>query len=161
MTNKLFYRTLAIAVVPFCVCVVAKAALGQGTASLAGQVTDPSGAGVSSATITAKSADTGVTQSVSSSDTGVYIIYHLNPGNYSLSVTANGFQSYIQNGILLTTGQAGTQDVRLKVGSTQETVSINADAEILNTTNAELGATIGTNEVSQLPVNGRDPSSLV
>ena len=57
--------------------------------------------------------------------------------------------------------EAATQDVQLKVGATGETVSVTADAELINTTTPELGMTVNQASVTQLPLNGRDPSTLV
>ena len=137
-------------------------AFGQGTsASLTGQITDASGAAVIGATVTAKNADTNRTQSSTSNAAGVYTIAPLAPGNYSLTVEAKGFARYLQNGIVLAVDVSSTQNVSLKTGSIQETVTVTEDAELINTTTAELGTTVNQDAISQLPLNGRDPSSLV
>jgi hypothetical protein len=138
-------------------------AYGQGTsASLSGQVTDPSGAVVSGATVTVTNLGTNFIQSAQTDGAGTYQIRPLPLGSYSLSIDAAGFKHYTQTGIVLTANLSATQDVHLKVGTGRgETVTVTSDAELINTTSAELGTTVGESAISGLPLNGRDPSSLV
>jgi hypothetical protein len=138
-------------------------AYGQGTsASLTGNVTDPAGAVVVGATVTVTNIDTSFTHAVKTDSVGTYLIRPLPIGNYTLAIDATGFASYVQKGILLTVDQAATQDVRLKVGAGKaEVISVTADVELINTTTAELGTTINEAAISKLPLDGRDPSSLV
>ncbi len=142
--------------------VFATVAIGQGTsASLTGQVTDTTGAVIPNATVSAKNTDTNLVQTATTNATGVYLISTLPPGRYSLTVQATGFTRYVQIGITLSVDVASTQNVALKLGSTDLTVTVTSNAELINTTTPELGMTINQEEVSQLPLNGRDPSSLV
>jgi len=136
---------------------------GQGTsASLTGNVTDSSGAVVSGATVTITNVDTNFTQIAKTDSVGNYLLRPLPIGNYSLRIEATGFGRYLQNGIVLTANLAATQDIRLKVGAGKaETVAVTADAELINTSSAELGTTVGQAAIAELPLNGRDPSSLV
>jgi hypothetical protein len=138
-------------------------AYGQGTsASLTGQVTDPAGAAVAGATVTVTNTGTGLTQSVKTDSVGTYLVRLLPIGNYSLAIETAGFDRYLQTGIELTANLAATQDVRMKVGSGKtETISVTADAELINTSSAELGTTVGEAAISELPLDGRDPSMLV
>ncbi len=137
-------------------------AFGQGTSgSLTGQVTDPSGAAIVGATVTLTNLGTSYQQSEQSNGSGVYLIQPVEPGNYSLTITAPAFASYKQSGIVIHANEAATQNVHLKVGTAGETVSVRADAELINTTTPELGMTVNESSVSQLPLNGRDPSNLV
>ena len=138
-------------------------ALGQGTSgSLTGQISDPSGAAVVGATVTLKNVDTNSVQTATSGSTGIYLLKPVMPGNYSLTITAKGFAVYVQRGIVITVNQYATQDVSLKLASAaNETVTVTANAELINTTSAELGSTVNEAAISELPLNGRDPSSLV
>ena len=106
-------------------------AYGQGTsASLTGQVTDPSGAAVAGATVTVTNLNTDFTQSIKTDSVGTYLLRPLPIGDYSLAISAAGFNRYLQKGIVLTVNLAATQDVRLKVGAGKtETVAVTADAE--------------------------------
>ena len=143
-------------------CCAATTALGQGTsASLTGEVTDSTGAAIPRAMATVTNVGTGLSQSSTSSGDGVYRIAPLPPGTYTLTVEANGFSSYVQQGIILTVDLAATQNVTLTPASAQQTVRVTANAELLNTTSPALGMTINQQSVSQLPLNGRDPSTLV
>jgi hypothetical protein len=135
----------------------------QGTsASLTGSVTDSSGAAVSGASVTVTNVDTNYSLSVKSDSIGVYNLRPLPIGNYTLAIHAAGFDNYLQKGIVLTANLAATQNVSLKVGAGKtETIAVTADAELINTSSAELGTTVGEAAIAELPLNGRDPSSLV
>jgi len=138
------------------------AAFGQGTsASLTGQVTDNSGAVVPGATVTATNTDTSLAQTATTNGEGIYLIAPLPPGHYKLTVEGRGFERYVQTGIELSVSVNSTQNVVLKTGSVQETVTVFENAELINTTTPELGTSVNEAAITQLPLNGRDPSSLV
>ena len=136
---------------------------GQGTSgSLTGQISDSTGAAVVNATVTLKNVDTDFLQMATSNNSGTYLLKPVMPGNYSLTITAKGFAAYVQKGIVITANLYATQDVHLKVASAaSEVVTVTADAELVNTTSAELGTTVNEAAISGLPLDGRDPSSLV
>lgn len=131
------------------------------SASLSGVITDTSGGAIPGAKITLQNVDTGQTQAVTSNASGLYSVSPLPPGHYSATVEKDGFQTYVQKGITLTVNQQATLNAALQIGSVQQTVTVTADTELINTNSAELGAVINEHSVSQLPLNGRDPSSLV
>ena len=135
---------------------------GQGTnGSLTGLVSDPSGAAVVGATVTLTNVDTNYSQTMTTDNTGVYQFKLVPPGKYALSIASTGFAEYQQKGIVINANLYATQNVQLKVGTGKgETVSVTADAQLINTTSAELGTTVNEYSVSQLPLNGRDPSKL-
>jgi hypothetical protein len=83
------------------------------------------------------------------------------PGHYELKVTAASFVQYQQNGIVINANLYATQNVQLRVAKGKgETIVVTADAELIDTTSAELGMTVNEQSVSELPLNGRDPSTL-
>ena len=134
---------------------------GQGTTgSLTGQVTDPSGAAVTVATVTLTNVDTNYTDVIKTDSTGVYGFKLVPPGHYSLTIAGQGFAEYVQKGIVINANLYATQNVQLKLASAGATVSVTADAELIDTTTPELGMTIDQDAVSDLPLNGRDPSTL-
>jgi hypothetical protein len=138
------------------------AAFGQGTsASLTGQITDSSGAVMPGATVTATNTGTSLAQIAISNGEGIYLIAPLPPGHYKLTVESKGFERYEQVGIELLANINATQNVALKTGTVQDTVTVTENAELINTTSAELGTSVNEAAVTQLPLNGRDPSSLV
>jgi len=135
---------------------------GQGTnGSLTGQVIDPSGAAIPGATVVLTDVDTNTTQNVVTDGQGVYGFTLVPPGHYSLTVSANSFSQYIQKGIEINANLYATQNVKMTVATAKgETVNVTANAELIDTTTAELGMTINEQSVADLPLNGRDPSSL-
>jgi hypothetical protein len=134
----------------------------QGTSgSLTGQVTDPTGAAVAGATVTLTDVDTNYSQTLKTDATGVYEFKPLQPSNYTLSISAPSFAEYVQKGIVIHANLYATQNVQLTVAKAKgETVNVTADAELIDTTTPELGMTINQDSVSELPLNGRDPSTL-
>lgn len=143
-------------------CIPAAQVFAQGaSSSLTGQITDSTGAAIPAATVTVTNLGTNLSQSTTTGGEGVYRIAPLPPGNYSMSVEAKGFVRYVQSGIVLTVALSATQNVTLKPGSAQQTINVTADAELLNTTSPALGMTVNAESVTQLPLNGRDPSTLV
>jgi len=135
---------------------------GQGTnGSLTGQITDPSGAAITGAAVTLTDVNTNSTQNAVTDGQGVYLFQLVPPGRYELKVTAGAFAQYQQNGIEINANSYATQNVQLRVAKAKgETVSVTADAELIDTTSAELGMTINQESVAELPLNGRDPSTL-
>ena len=136
-------------------------ALGQGTSgSLTGQVTDQLGAAVPKAAVTLTNVDTDLVLSGATDGQGVYIFKLLPAGKYSLAINAAGFAGYVQKGIVIDANLYATQNVQLKVAGAGATVNVTADAELIDTTTPELGMTVNQESVSELPLNGRDPSAL-
>ena len=142
--------------------VLALPLLGQSTtARLSGSITDATGAVVPHASVTVRNTDTNFMQKVESNDTGVFTVPALPPGHYELVAEAAGFTRRVQSGITLTVSQNATLDVTLQTGSATDTVTVNAGAELINATTAEISQVINEASVKELPLNGRDPSSLV
>jgi hypothetical protein len=131
------------------------------TARLSGTISDPSGAVIPNAQVTATNKGTGQATTVQASSSGAYTFPSLPPGSYTLSVQETGFAKFEQTGINLTVSQQATLDVQLKTGAAGETVTVTGDTALINTTNAEVSNTVGERAIRELPLNGRDPSSLV
>src|ERR1017187_9848168 len=151
---------LSIALVGFvCTCGLV---FGQGrSGSLNGQVTDPTGAAIVGANVTLTNVGTNYVQVSTTDATGVYQFKLVPPGNYSLNIAASGFAAYEQKGIVMNANLYATQNIHMRVASAaNEVVSVTADAALINTTTAELGMTVNEQSVSELPLNGRDPSTL-
>ncbi len=150
--------------IPVLLCFLALCplALAQVTnASLTGIVTDPSGAALPGVAVRVLNTNTNALQVVETNASGIYLVTPLNPGPYTVTAEKQGFRKIVQSGITLTVGQAATVNVTLSVGDVQEVVSVTADAELINTTTAEIGTTVGQEAVAELPLNGRNPSDLV
>lgn len=141
---------------------VGRAALGQMvTATLNGVVSDSAGAAIPKAQIQIQNVNTGMKMVSETDNAGLYSIAQLPSGSYALTVTRTGFRKSVQTGIVLTIGQIATLNVALQVGDVKETVTVTADAELINVTTADLSAVVNQAAVEELPLNGRDPSSLV
>ncbi len=130
------------------------------TATLSGTVTDPSGAVVPQATVTLTSPQKGIAQSFTADAEGRYTFSQLPPSTYTLSIQANGFETYKQTGIALDAGQSATQNVALVVGAANQQVLVNAQASQLNTDNANISADIDAKQVVELPLNLRNVYGL-
>ena len=131
------------------------------SASLSGFVYDNTGAVVPTATVTLSSPEKGFTQTVDTQPDGTYAFTLLRPGTYNLKVEKSGFRTYVQSGIVLTVGQTATQDVTLQVGAVSQEVTVTAGAEILNTESANVGTTVTTQQVVDLPLDVRNVFALV
>ncbi len=131
------------------------------TARLSGVVTDPSGAVVAGATITVQDVGTGYTQTTKSTSVGQYLFPSLPVGNYQITVSVSGYTQYVQKGIVLSVGQAATQDVRLQVGMVSQQVVVTENPSLVTTDSATVDQLINQREISQLPLNGRDVQELV
>ena len=132
----------------------------QITGSIRGTVTDPSGAVVQSATVSAQQVETGLTRTATTNRAGEYVLVELPIGHYQVRTEAKGYQKYLQEGITLNVNQSATVSIRLKVGSERQQVEVNADAELVQSTVSSLGQTVMTREILDLPLDGRNFSQL-
>ena len=155
--KRIFLTTCALAVIVF-----VRPAIGQSnSASLNGTVVDNSGAIVAGAQVTVRNTDTDLTQAVLTNASGNYGVSLLPAGPYTVTVERDGFREIVQNGIILTVNQVATLNFTLQVGSPHETVTVTANEELINQTTASLSTEIDEQAIKDLPLNGRDPSSLV
>ncbi|HEV3329387.1 MAG TPA: carboxypeptidase regulatory-like domain-containing protein [Bryobacteraceae bacterium] len=134
----------------------------QGAAgSIAGTVTDKTGASVPSATVTITDTQRGFTRTMTTDSAGAYAAPNLNPGTYNVRVDLQGFKIYSRNNVLLEVSQDVRVDVTLEPGSQNETITVTAEAPALNTSNAEVGGTISNQVINDLPLNGRNFENLL
>jgi hypothetical protein len=137
------------------------AAVGQAENSrIDGVVTDPSGAVVSGAQITAVNTETQLRQVTKTDASGVYSISPLPPGAYKLTAEQAGFETYLEN-VTLTISEKVTINLQLKIGQPTSTVTVNAGEIQINNTTAEVSNVVDEHTIKELPLNGRDPSSLI
>ncbi len=123
---------------------------------IAGTVLDPSGAAVPGATVTLTSTDTGAKQTQKTTATGGYRFALLNPGNYSVSVAASGFQSAQQNNVVVSVGQATTVNLKLNVESASTTIEVSAGGNAVQTENANVSTNITPESIANMPNPGND-----
>ncbi len=135
------------------VAVCASIVWGQATTSLRGTVTDPSGSAIRGARVTLINSSTNFTRETQTGADGGYLFVEVLPGTYLLRVEAQGFSKYEEAGVVLQVELPATVDVKMKVGTIAEVVSVTAQAQSLNTTDASVGNTMGTNEIENLPLD--------
>ena len=136
------------------------AQLATTTATLSGNVTDPTGAVIPQATVRIGSVQNGISRIFTTDAAGRYTFTQLPPSTYVLSIEAKGFETYRQTGILLDAAQSATQNVSLTVGASTQQVVVNAQASQLNTDNANISADIDAKQVVELPLNLRNVYGL-
>ena len=133
-----------------------------GVAGISGEVKDPSGSVVPNAKIVISTASQGVVRSIATNNAGVFTAPALIPGpGYKVTVTATGFAPYELNNIDLAVGQNLNLNVPLTVGQTSTTVNVVAAAELLDDTKADVSTVVSTQQITDLPVNGRRVDSFV
>jgi Carboxypeptidase regulatory-like domain len=131
------------------------------TGSITGEVTDPTGAVVPHAHILVESIDTGVKTEATTNDAGVYSIRFLPIGHYRVAVDAPGFATQTVPPFTLEINQTVKLNEQLSVGSNSNSVEVDSSvAPILNTSDATLGITISASEIENIPLEGRNFSSV-
>src|ERR1700676_213158 len=131
------------------------------TTSLHGTVYDPKGAVVSGATVTIANPATGFTRTVQTDNQGAYQFPELQPATYDLSVSAAGFAVVKETGIQLLVNTPGTVNVTTQVSGGVVTVEVAGAAPMVNTVNAALGHAFDTEQIADLPFEGRDPTGIL
>src|SRR3984893_17566880 len=124
-------------------------------ATLSGTVTDQSGGVVPKADVAILNTSTADTRTVTTNADGIYSAPNLQPGPYSVTVTAAGFSKTVQTGLTLTVGASQTLNLTMQVGQSNQTVEVTAEAPTVNLSNAEIGAITTERTIEELPLNGR------
>ncbi len=134
-------------------------AFGQ-TAQITGMITDPNGAAVPEATVTARNVDTDIRTETVTNNQGYYTLPSLNPGNYELSVRKTGFRTVTRPAMKIDVAQVARVDVALTVGEVRESVTVSAEAPMLASETATVQQVITSQKIVDLPLNGRDFTQL-
>jgi len=129
-------------------------------ATLSGTVADPSGAVVAGAQISIKNTATGITRDVTSDSSGFYTAPNLPPADYEVRVSAKGFSTAVQSNLSLAVGAQQQLNFSLKVGETSQTVQVTESAPQVELTSSTLMGQVESKTVLELPLNGRDWTSL-
>ena len=139
---------------------VSSAAYAQVTgATLSGTVTDPSGAAVAGAQISIKNTDSGIATQATSDSNGFYTAPNLVPAPYEVKASAKGFSTTASN-ITLSVGAQQTLNMPMKVGETSQTVEVTETAPQIDLSSSALTGQVESETVRELPLNGRDWTSL-
>ena len=131
------------------------------TGAIAGIVTDPAGAVISGATITATDARTGESRTAISSGNGSYVVPLLHPGTYRIAITKEGFKRAEHPDITVHVTETVTDNVQMVVGAQNETVSVNDQGELLHTEDSALGNVVDQRQVESLPLVNRNYQQIL
>jgi len=148
MLLKVVFCSVALSICPL--------VYGQATGSFSGTVTDKTGSVVSGATVRVVSQATGLTRETKTDDSGHYVVPLLPVSNYSLRVESSGFQAAEQKDLRLQVDEHRELDFTLAPASVSEKVEVSATQVVVETTAPTLGQVITSEEVSELPLNGRN-----
>jgi len=152
-------RAASVLVVLF---ICASMTMGQAaTGTFLGTVKDPSGQSVPQAKITIRNVDTGATRVVTSGEDGSFRVPQMPIGNYEIRTEHDGFSTHVLSGVSLTVGQEAVINVVMQLGSLNQTVSVTGEAPQVNTTSGSLGALVNEQQISDLPLNGRNYVDLM
>ncbi len=133
----------------------------ESSQQVAGTVHDASGAVIAGAEITLRQTATTVTREVKTNDAGYFVITNISIGNYEVTAEAPGFEHYLQKDLTVNAGQKVDAEIVMKIGSTSDTVTVKADAAMVESSTGEVGRTISGKQVSQLQLNGRTYTQLL
>ena len=157
MLNAKYALLIACAIMAF----VPVNAAAQSQATLVGTVTDPTGAAVPGAEVTVSSLDTGSERIVETNEVGIFRVFPLNPGVYTVMAATSGFKTQIRDGIVLQVSDVVEMDFVMELGEVTETIEVTGAAPIMQTQEASVGDVVSTRELERLPVNQRNFTRLI
>jgi hypothetical protein len=140
--------------ITFLACIIFAASIyaQNNSGSVQGSVTDPSGAALGGATVTGRNLDTGLTIASVTTEAGLYSLPNLPPGRYSVTVEAANLKRYVREGVTVATASTVALDIQMQMGAVSENITVSADASQLETATSDIGATVQTSLVSNLPL---------
>jgi len=132
---------------------ISSISLGQANqGSIAGTVTDQTGAVVVNAQLAAKERSTGTTYKTVSSSAGLYRFPNVNIGTYDVTVSFTGFKTVSLTGVVVQVASTAALDVKLNAGAVTETISVNADAPTVQSESSDIGSVVNPKEALELPL---------
>ena len=126
-----------------------------------GTVTDQSGAAVAGASVVVTDAERGTSRTLASDEAGEYAASDLPPGTYKIHVEAKGFKSSERPSVVIEVATDVRADFSLQPGQVSETVIVQEEVPLVNTTSATLGGTLSNREINDLPLSGRNYENLL
>src|SRR5215472_9532517 len=130
------------------------------TSEVLGTVRDASGGAIPRATVTLTNQDTGIQAKASTNDDGEYDFFNVKVGRYTVAVEANGFSKATATDIAVNVGARQRVDLTMQVGVVTESVNVTGAASALETDSSEHGQVINTQQIVELPLNGRSYADL-
>jgi hypothetical protein len=126
-----------------------------------GTVTDPSGAAIANAKITVSNLGTNLSVSTTTEQTGLYVARELPVGTYKITAEAQGFKTTSDNDLVLNAGTIQRVDFKMQLGQTREVVEVTGESQRVNTEDSKLASTVTSDQVANLPLNGRNIYDLM
>jgi len=144
------------------ICAFSLPGLAQSTAGrILGSISDQSGAAVTGATVVVTDVDRGTSRTLTTDQAGAYVAADLTPGTYKIHVEAKGFKSLERPNVVIEVATDVRADFALQPGQVTETVVVEEEVPLVNTTSATLGGTLSNKEINDLPLNGRNYENLL
>ncbi len=131
------------------------AAAQQTTGTISGRIVDDQGAAIPGVTVTAKNAATGFVRTEVSDGEGIFRLNALPVGTYDMTTDLQGFAKVENKGIVVNVGQTLDLNLTLKLATVQETITVNADTPLIQTTSSSVGGVVDVGRIESLPLNGR------
>ncbi|MHB8754355.1 MAG: carboxypeptidase-like regulatory domain-containing protein [Candidatus Acidiferrales bacterium] len=159
--KKSFIVCASLSLFLLLVCPEARSQNAISGGSISGQVTDPSGAAVPGAAVTASNPSTGIRVKTTTNSAGFYNFPSLGVGAYQVTVSQSGFKQAVINSVLVQVGQNTAENVTLQVGQVTQSVTVMAEAPLLRTTESTVSTVVNENLISNLPLSGRRYTDFV
>ena len=160
MTRKFAVKRRSFFLLPLLLLLVCSGAFAQANSEVTGIITDQSEAVVSGATVSLTDVATGAIRTTLSGPTGLYSISGLNPAIYSLKVTAKGFQTFEQNGLVVNVSSTLRADARLTIGVETQTVTVEANALTVQTDSNVVSTLVSSEQISEIATENRNFAAL-
>ena len=153
---RCFFLSLAL-----CLSLQTRVSFGQtATATLTGIVSDSTGALLPNVLVSVRNTAQNNIQSTRTNERGSYVLPALYPGDYSITAELPGFKRFVREDVTIQVNQVARVDIRLDLGSIEETIEVKAAPPLLETETSSRGAVIDRQKINELPLNGRDYNQL-
>jgi hypothetical protein len=154
--RKLLFASLALLLT----LGAASRAFAQSTGSIRGTVNDPSGAAIAKAAVTVTDTSTGLSRDTVTNDSGIFVYPDLPIGNYTLKISAAGFETMNRPGLTLLTGQVIDLPIAMAVGAQTQQITVNSETQQIETSISTVEQSVTQQQMRDLPLNGRNPLQL-
>jgi len=162
LSSRLLKRAIQATGLSAGLLLVSLSSFAQGNAGrILGGVTDQTGGAIAGATVTVTDVQRGVSRALTTDDSGAFNAPNLTPGTYKVRAEFKGFKAVERDNVLLETGGEVRVDLTLQPGEQTQTITVTEALPLVETTNAELGGTLQSDIVNNLPLNGRNFSNLL
>ncbi|MGH9596579.1 MAG: TonB-dependent receptor domain-containing protein, partial [Edaphobacter sp.] len=159
--KSIYGAVIAVGLATCCISIPAWSQSQSINGTMRGQVTDESGAAIPGATVSIDNPDVGYTNTITTGNDGFFVVPNLPLGNYKVAVSKAGFSTLTYGQISLSAGQEFVFTAKLKVGSANTTVEVNASASLIDPATLNLQRTLGSREVENLPLVSRNPYNFI